>query len=103
MRFVLDIAHHSSALAPSAPLQGTIGRMDSPRSKDALTFTAMGALAFGVGLFLFAVDMRTVGAPAEHVLIAESFVALLAVVAVAAGVPAIIMRVQAARESRGDY
>lgn len=70
--------------------------MDS-RRKDTVTFTALGALVFGFGLFLFTLDMRTAGAPAEHIFLADVATYVLATVAVVAGTPAIALRLAEAR------
>lgn len=61
-------------------------------AKDAFTYTAISAVVFGIGVFLFAQDMRTAGAPAEHIFLADAITCLLAVVAVVTGVPAVVSR-----------
>lgn len=58
------------------------------RDHDIAFFTSAACAIFGVGLWLFAADMRTVGAPDDHILIADIGTYLLAGTAVAAGLVA---------------
>lgn len=77
--------------------------MESTRAKDVVTYTALAAIVFGVGLFLFTLDMRTAGAPAEQIFLADVATYILAAVAVITGIPAIAMRLSAARSRDADY
>lgn len=74
--------------------------MDS-NTKSILGHTALGAVILGIGLFLFAFDMRTVRAPAEHIFLADVATCFLGVIAVGSGVPAIAMQLAERRGMRG--
>lgn len=74
--------------------------MNATRDYDIAYFTAIAAAVFGIGLILFAADMRTVQAPADHQLIADAGAILLMATAVISGLLAFVIRRQAIRTGR---
>lgn len=64
----------------------------SNRDHDIALYTAIAGAILGVGLWLFGADMRTVGAPSEHALLADIGTYLLIGAAVIAGVATCLMR-----------
>lgn len=78
-------------MIPDVPTRES-ARITAQRNYNIARCTLLGAVMLGFGLFLFGIDMRTIGVAPHHQLVIDLSTVILAVVSLLSGVATLAIR-----------